>query len=113
LVDETVHHEGAGTGQCESFRLWESLNDLGDWDLERRQQDRDDPAVTFYPVGPCFADVEWQYQLVPKFDELVNSNEPADVVFVPLPEHLLVHPGAIPAIGQVVTPGCTEADEEE
>ena len=69
--------------------------------------------MTFYPVGPCFADVEWQYQLVPKFDELINSNEPADVVFVPLPEHLLVHPGAIPAIGQVVTPGWTEADAEE
>jgi hypothetical protein len=60
--------------------------------------------MTFDPVGPSLADVAGQNQLVPQVDELIDANEPTDVVLVPLSENLFVYPSALPAIGQVVTP---------
>ena len=63
--------------------------------------------MTFDPVGPSLADVAWQNQLVPQVDELLDSNEPTDVVLVPLSENLLIHASALPAIRQVVTPRWT------
>ncbi len=55
--------------------------------------------MTFYPFAPCLANVAWQNQLVPQVDELIDSNEPTDVVLVPLSKNLFVYPGALPAIG--------------
>jgi hypothetical protein len=43
-----------------------------------------------------------QNQLVPQIDQLIRANESADVVFIALTEDLLVHPGALLTISEVV-----------
>jgi hypothetical protein len=44
------------------------------------------------PPGPCATDVVGQYELIPQYEQLVDVDEPPDIVIVALAEHLLVNP---------------------
>jgi hypothetical protein len=46
--------------------------------------------------------VPGQYQLIPHIDEVIRTNETANVVVVALAENLFIHPCSLLAIGKVV-----------
>lgn len=54
------------------------------------------------PRGPRSADVRREHELIPQGDELVDVDEPANVVRVAFPQHLFVHADSVPAVGEVI-----------
>ncbi len=54
------------------------------------------------PRRPRPPDVRREHEVIPQGDELLDVDEPADVVSVAFPKHLFVHPNPVPAIGEVI-----------
>ena len=54
------------------------------------------------PRGPRPADVRRKHEVIPQRDELLDVDEPANIVSVAFPKHLFVHPNPVPAIGEVI-----------
>jgi len=58
--------------------------------------------MALQPVNPGSAYIAGKNEFVPQIDELIGLNEASDVILVALTEDLLVHAGALLAIGKVV-----------
>jgi hypothetical protein len=57
------------------------------------------------PRRPRPADVRREHEVIPQGDELLDVDEPTDVVSVAFSKHLFVHPNPVPAIGEVIELG--------
>src|SRR5579871_2867307 len=58
--------------------------------------------LTREPIRPSTTNVGRQDQIVPKFQKLIDVDVETNVLRRPFSHYLLVHPGAIPAITEVV-----------
>ena len=59
--------------------------------------------MALQPISPGLAHIPRKNELVPEIDQLVGLNEAANVILVALSEDLLIHAGALLAIGKVVS----------
>jgi hypothetical protein len=75
--------QGGAAGKCEALRFVKTGDDLGDLLLKRAQQ-LASAAVTLNPVRPCAPNRQWQYEVVPKLEQLVGVDVKAHIVFGPL-----------------------------
>ena len=109
-INDPSDDKRRAASQCHGVGLREMGYKLSQAILERTEHSAGKPTTGAQPVFPDCPHVRRQHQFIPKFDELVDVDEIADVVGRAFRQNLFVDADPILTIGKVVVGASAPAD---